>query len=306
MTCTILCRDVSRGLIGGAVISHYPCVGSAVLAVRQGIGVVAGQSFAVGGAARRGMELLARGQQAAEVVSELSRGASASRWQFAVVDIHGAAAMFTGESCVPWAGEYRGDDIFVLGNMLAGPAVVEAAAAAYAECDADPADRLMMSLRAAERAGGDVRGPQSAALVLAAIDGASFARTAIHVDDHADPVGELARLVAVKAAHDRLAEAASLAAAGRLDAARQRFEWIQNVTGDGNLEPTVWLAIALARAGQVGEALRRLDTVYRVAPRWREFVGRACTVGIAPGAIDPATTGAPGSSRHEASGGGGA
>ena len=293
MTCTILCRDVHAGLIGGAVISHYPCVGAAVLAARQGVGVVAGQSFAAGGAARRGLELLALGHEPADVVSELRQGASASRWQFGVLDVRGTAGMFTGESCVPWAGGYRGDDMVVLGNMLAGPAVVEAAAEAFAQGDADIAGRLVMSLQAAENAGGDVRGPQSAALVLASIDGALFEQTSVHVDDHADPVAELARLVAVQAAHGDIAQASSLAASGGVDAARPIFERIQHVNGPGNLEPTVWLAIALARAGQVGEAIGRLDEVYRAAPRWREFVRRVCAVGIAPDGIDPATTEAP-------------
>jgi uncharacterized Ntn-hydrolase superfamily protein len=141
-----------------------------------------------------GIEWLSSGLAPADVVQRLTAAdAGRSQRQLHVLGAHGAAAAHTGADCVDWSGHAAGDDFSVAGNMLAGPAVLQATAEAYLGSAGRPlAERLIAALAAGEAAGGDKRGKQSAALRIQADE--DYAALDLRVDDHAEPIVELLRL----------------------------------------------------------------------------------------------------------------
>jgi uncharacterized Ntn-hydrolase superfamily protein len=197
MTWSIIARDERTGRIGIAVATCAFAVGARVPHIRTGVGAIATQAMTNPYWGSRGLALLAAGGSAAEAISML-RAADEGREhrQVHALDRRGSFAAATGRACVPWCGHLIGFGYSIAGNMLAGPEVVEATARAYMEASETPfARRLIGALVAGEAAGGDKRGRQSAALLVH--DGEEHAALDIRVDDHADPLSELARLEAV-------------------------------------------------------------------------------------------------------------
>jgi uncharacterized Ntn-hydrolase superfamily protein len=189
---------------GVAVASKFLAAGAVVPVARAGVGAVATQAFANLRYGPDGMAALARGDRAEAVVSALIAAdeASAQR-QVGVVDTAGGSASFTGAECFAWAGGLTGDGYAIQGNILAGPQVVAAMRDAWLSADGPLADRLLSCLLAGDRAGGDRRGRQSAALLVVAeaagYGGGSDVAVDLRVDDHGDPVPELHRLLGVHA-----------------------------------------------------------------------------------------------------------
>jgi uncharacterized Ntn-hydrolase superfamily protein len=196
MTFSIVGRDGDA--FGVAVASKFLAVGSAVPAARAGVGAVATQAHANLAYRVQGLDLLAQGRSPAEVVDTLT-GADDGRVrrQLGVVGPAGAAS-YTGEECMDWAGGRSGDDYAVQGNILVGEPVVAAMEQAWTSGAGQPlAQRLLAALRAGDAAGGDRRGRQSAALVVARPGGGyggDDTEVDLRVDDHDDPVSELVRL----------------------------------------------------------------------------------------------------------------
>ena len=187
---------------GGAVASKFLAVGGIVLWGRAGAGVVATQAMANVGYGPAGLELMARGSGASEVVAVLT-GDDDQRdhRQLGVVDARGHAANFTGSECYEWAGGRSGEGFSCQGNILAGSRVVDAMAEAFGSATGPLADRLVAALAAGEGAGGDRRGKESAALLVVA-EGAGYGggndrAVDLRVDDHSEPVAELRRLLAL-------------------------------------------------------------------------------------------------------------
>jgi uncharacterized Ntn-hydrolase superfamily protein len=185
---------------GVAVASKFLAVGSAVPWGRAGAGAVATQAMANLAYGPDGLDLLAAGLAAQVVVDRLT-GADDDRdhRQLGVVDGAGQAATFTGSQCLPWAGGQAGDGFAAQGNILTGPGVVDALVGAWRGSAAPLARRLLAALAAGDRAGGDRRGRQSAALRVwkagAAYGGVLDNAIDLRVDDHRAPVDELARLL---------------------------------------------------------------------------------------------------------------
>jgi uncharacterized Ntn-hydrolase superfamily protein len=184
---------------GVAVASKFPAVGSFVPWAEAGKGGIATQALANLRYISAGSELLARGTGAADVVTALVESDDdRDHRQLGVVDARGGAATFTGAECMDWAGGRTGDGYCCQGNILAGPNVVEDAAAAFEATEGELADRLLAALAAGEAAGGDRRGRQSAAIVVVRENGGYLGLSDrvvdLRVDDHADPIGELHRL----------------------------------------------------------------------------------------------------------------
>jgi uncharacterized Ntn-hydrolase superfamily protein len=201
MTWSIVARDRTSGGFGVAVASKFFAVGAVCPYLASGAGALSTQSLVNPLLGGRGLRLLEAGVPAAVVVEALI-GADAGRAvrQFHVVDRDGGTAAHTGAACIPWAGHRAEPVVSVAGNMLVGPAVVDESLRAFeAHPEAPLAERLLRALDAGDRAGGDKRGRQSAALVTVA--GEPYRDLDIRVDDHADPIGELWRLYEV--AHDR-------------------------------------------------------------------------------------------------------
>ncbi len=201
-TFSIVACDLDAGEWGVAVQSRYFAVGAAVPYARAGVGAVATQAWFHPDHGRRALALLAEGQAAPAVLERLLAGDPARRVrQLAVVDARGQVAAWTGPDCIEWAGHRWGRHFSCQGNILAGPEVVSAMAEAFEGGGGRLADRLVAALRAGQGAGGDRRGKQSAALLVVR-EGTGFAGIGdrgvdIRVDDHPEPIEELARLLEV-------------------------------------------------------------------------------------------------------------
>lgn len=199
MTFSLVARDPATGDLGVVVASRFLAVGSVVPFARAGVGAVATQALANVTYGPDALALLADGVPAAEVVARLTTlDEHRDHRQLGVVDAHGGAASFTGSACSAWAGGRTGPGCAAQGNILAGATVVDALLEAYLAATGSFADRLLAGLTAADRAGGDRRGRQSAAVVVVRPAGGYLGGDDrwldLRVDDHPDPVAELDRL----------------------------------------------------------------------------------------------------------------
>jgi uncharacterized Ntn-hydrolase superfamily protein len=199
MTFSIVAIDDSTGDLGVAVASKFLAVGAVVPWATAGLGAIATQALANVRFGPDGLAALGAGGSAQAVVDALT-GADpgAAQRQLGIVDVHGGSASFTGTGCLPWAGGRTGPGFAVQGNILSGPEVADAMVDAFGTAKGPLPDRLLAALLAGDRAGGDRRGRQSAALLVVREGGgygdADDRWIDLRVDDHADPVPELIRL----------------------------------------------------------------------------------------------------------------
>ena len=198
-TFSIVAFDPDTESLGVAVQSKFLAVGALVPYARAGVGAVATQALANVTYGPRGLELMAQGRTAGETVELLTEeDEDKAQRQVGVVDAAGHAAAFTGEGCHDWAGSLTGEHYAIQGNILAGRQVVEAMASAYEASDDDLAGRLLAALDAGQEAGGDPRGKQSAALLVVreggGYGGGNDRLVDLRVDDHPEPIKELARI----------------------------------------------------------------------------------------------------------------
>lgn len=197
MTWSIVARDPASGQIGVAVTTCAFAVGARVPFVATGVGAVASQAFVNPYYGPRGLELMRAGASAEDVIRIVAANDEGrGERQAHVMDAKGRFAAYTGATCVDWCGHLIRDDFSVAGNMLAGPAVIEETAKAFAaNAHLDLARRFIAALKAGQAAGGDKRGKQSAAILIH--DAEEYPYVDLRVDDHAEPLDELARLEAV-------------------------------------------------------------------------------------------------------------
>jgi uncharacterized Ntn-hydrolase superfamily protein len=199
-----LVAKASNGDLGVAVASKFLAVGSAVPWVTGGIGAVATQSYANTSYGPRALQAMANGVALEEIAAEFSSSDDGiAQRQYGLVNASGQAFTFTGTECHAWAGGRTGAGYAAQGNLLAGPQVVAALAETFeARGDLQFPERLLAALLAADRAGGDMRGRQSAALYVARVDGGyggfNDRYIDLRVDDHSDPVIELERLLGIQ------------------------------------------------------------------------------------------------------------
>ena len=201
MTWSIIARDSATGHFGIAVATRFFAVGARVPHIAAGLGAVATQALVNPYYGIDGVKLLREGREPGDIVKTLIAADSGreSR-QLHIMDAAGRIAAFTGKECVDWCGHIQGDGFSIAGNMLAGAAVLDDTAKAYAANASLPfARRLIAAMRAGEAAGGDKRGKQSAALLIHGEE--EWSDLDLRVDDHADPLAELERLEAVS--HER-------------------------------------------------------------------------------------------------------
>jgi uncharacterized Ntn-hydrolase superfamily protein len=207
-TFSIAAADPESGEVGVAVASRFFAVGSVVPFAKAGVGAVATQSFANTTYGPRGLELLERGVKPDEVVSVLTRGDDErDKRQLGVVAANGVAATYTGTKCNKWAGGRSGPNYAVQGNILTGEAVVAAMERSFLETKGKTlAERLYAAIVAGDREGGDSRGRQSMALLVARAKGGYGGLTDraidLRVDDHADPIVEMGRLLGIGLVND--------------------------------------------------------------------------------------------------------
>ena len=193
MTWSIVARDAS-GALGVAVASRFFAVGALCPHARSGVGALATQALVNPLYATRGLDLLTGGASPADVVASLiAADDGRDQRQLHVVDARGRIAAHTGTACIDWCGHVAGDEFSIAGNMLAGPQVLDATAAAFATGGTlSFAVRLIQALEAGDAAGGDKRGKQAAALLIFTTEDYPFLD--LRVDDHEEPFKELRRL----------------------------------------------------------------------------------------------------------------
>ena len=274
MTYSIVARDPQTGRFGVAVQSHYLGVGPVVPWLEAGVGAVATQASVNISFGPLGLELLRAGRSAAEVVAALvASDPQAQVRQLGVVDARGQAAAHTGADCIPACGHLVGDGFTVQGNLLERDTCWPAMAATYQSALAEGApfeERLLRAMEAAEAEGGDVRGRQSAALMVVSADLQPAAWRGrlmdMRIEDHPDPVPELRRIVTMQLAYNQLDEEGDSARAGH--SAAERYELARQMSPDA-YELVFWRGVELATGGDVEGGRRELQIAFAADQRWR-------------------------------------
>lgn len=289
-TYSIVARDSATGRLGVAVQSHWFSVGPSVAWARAGVGAVATQSFVDPSYGPLGLELLATGRSAGQALAGLIEADPHPEVrQVGVVDARGRTAVHTGERAIREACDHAETGFSVQANLMHRPGVCEAMRRAYATATGDLAGRLLAALRAAEEVGGDIRGRQSAALLVVAAEpsGRPWADRVfdLRVDDHAEPLSELARLLSVARAYRHMDAGDEAVTEGDVDEAVERYRAAEELLPD-RAEPRFWHAVTLVGAGRVEEALPLFAEAYERHAAWRELVPRLPAAGLLPD--DPA------------------
>lgn len=294
MTYSIVARDEATGQLGVACESHFFAPGAGVTWAGPGVGAIATQAFIDGRYGGDGMDMLAAGSSAAEVLERLRvDDPHPEVRQVGLVGRSGDAATWTGGACIAHAGGLVDGPVAVQGNMLTDDTVLPAMIEAYRRSDGDLAERLMAAMEAAEAAGGDIRGSQGAALLV--VDGVRVADPWNHkpvdlrVDDHADPIAELRRLLGYRRAFD--AVSGTMFAPGLMvgayaephpgdrDRALAALEDAAQAM-EGNPEARFWRGVLLARSGDPTAARDQLAEAVQSNPRLREFLDRLADAGF--------------------------
>jgi uncharacterized Ntn-hydrolase superfamily protein len=287
-TYSIVARDPVSGDLGVAVQSHWFSVGSVVTWGRPGVGTVATQSVAEPAYGPRTLERLAAGEEPGPALrAQLAQDELAEVRQVAVVNGAGNLAVHTGADCIPYAGHVTGAGFSCQANMMARPGVPEAMADAFVASEGDLPARLLAALEAAEVAGGDVRGRQSAALLVPGV-------VELRVEDHADPLGELGRLLRLHRAYALAEQADELLGGNDPAGAGELYRRAAELAPESD-ELLFWAGLSLAHAGDLDggvDAVRRaaavhsgwLDLLDRLTP---QFAPAGAAVRRALGRSDP-------------------
>ncbi|MCP3060510.1 DUF1028 domain-containing protein [Myxococcus sp. K38C18041901] len=285
-TYSIVARDPATGDLGVAVQSHWFSVGATVPWAEAGVGAVATQSFVDPSYGRLGLDLMRAGRSAPDALKGLLAADSASQVrQVAMVDAQGRVSAHTGSNCIAAAGHLMGEGFSVQANMMQKDTVWPAMAKAYRASKGDLAERMLAALEAAESQGGDLRGKQSAALIIVSAkpSGRPWAdrRFDLRVDDHPEPLKELRRLVTLQRAYNFMNEGDLALEHKDTDAALAAYASAEKLA-PGNAEMTFWHAISLVGVGRVEQALPLLQRAYAADPRWRELLTRLPAAGLLP------------------------
>lgn len=268
-----------------AVQSHFFSVGSVVSWAEPGVGAVATQSLVEPAFGPNGLELMRDGKSAPAALQQLieSDTGEAVR-QVALVDRGGRVAVHTGMRCIAHAGHALGEQVSAQANMMKGDTVPRAMIRAYSESSGRPLpERMLAALEAAEGEGGDIRGRQSAAMVV--VTGRASGNPTqdrpvdLRVDDHRDPVRELRRLLGLQRAYAHASAGDDLAGAGDMEGALVEYEAAHRAEPD-NLELAFWYGLALAGNGREDEAIRVLRAPFQAHPGWVELMKRLPAAGL--------------------------
>jgi uncharacterized Ntn-hydrolase superfamily protein len=277
-TYSIVARDPSTGELGVAVQSHWFSVGSNVSWAEAGVGAVATQSFIDPAYGPLGLQLMRAGRSAPDALKALLAGdAQRDVRQVGMVDAQGRAATHTGTLCIPAAGGQEGKQYVVQANLMEQPTVWPAMARAYEAARGDLADRLLAALDAAEAEGGDIRGRQSAAIVVvkARSSGRPWADRVfdLRVEDNQAPLVELRRLVKLQRAYNHMTAGDDCVALADWPCAEREYGAARTLEPQ-HAEMAFWYAVALASAGRLETARPLFAQAFEADPRWRELVKR--------------------------------
>jgi uncharacterized Ntn-hydrolase superfamily protein len=283
-TYSIVARDSVTGELGVAVQSHWFSVGPVVPWARAGVGAVATQSLVLVSYGPLGLDLMEQGMSAREAREKLvDEDSHASVRQVAMIDRDGNVAAHTGDSCIAHASHRTGAGYSVQANMMLTGRVPAAMAAAYESAEGDLAERMIAALEAAESAGGDIRGRQSAAiLVVRAVPSDepwSDVIMDLRIEDHPQPVEELRRLVRLARAYEFENLGDEAMAGGDLAAAMEAYGEAAKLAPD-NLELAFWQGVSLINVGRDDEGISIITPVIERDPNWKELLGRLPRSGL--------------------------
>ena len=285
-TYSIVARDAATGQLGVAVQSHWFSVGSSVLWAEPGIGAVATQSFIDPNYGPLGLQLMRNGKTALQAMTALlAADEHADVRQLGMVDANGVVANHTGENAIIEHCEMAGEGYTVQANLMWKPTVCTAMVAAYESADGDLAERMMLALEAAEGEGGDIRGKQSAAMLVVSDDRSLPAWGGriidLRVEDLAEPLVELRRLLIMARAYNFMNEGDEHMTVGAVEEAVAAYAAAEALVPDSH-EMIFWHAATLAGAGQVDESLPIFARAFELWPQWRELIPRLPASGLLP------------------------
>lgn len=269
-TYSIVARHPETGTLGGAVQTHQMSVGRIIPIAVPGVGVVNSQSLANISFNAMAMAMLREKLPPQNIIDALvASDPNAHRRQVAVINHEGDAAAFSGEKCIAEFGHYVGEGYSVQANMMTKPTVIDAMRDAYENAEGDLAQRMLAALQAAQAEDGDIRGMQSAALVV--VPGSKDvraweARYDLRVDEHDNPVEELARLVRLRRAQLIDGEGQQLMGEGETDAALAKWAEARQLAPELE-EVAFWQAVTLADANPSKDAVAQAAAIYHEGVR---------------------------------------
>jgi uncharacterized Ntn-hydrolase superfamily protein len=285
-TFSIVARDPQTGELGVAVQSHWFSVGAVVPWAEAGVGAVATQSFVDPSYGKLGLELMRAGRSAPDALKELlAKDTARDVRQVAMIDALGRVNAWTGGKDIPAAGHIVGENFSVQANLMANERIWPAMAEAFRRTKGDLAERMMAALEAAQGAGGDIRGRQSAALIVVTgkPTGKPWADRVfdLRVDDQPEPLKELRRLVTLQRAYNHM-NAGDLAVERKdNEGALREYSAAERLVPD-NAEMIYWHAVALVNMNRVEESLPLFRKVFRMDRNWMELTPRLAKVGLLP------------------------
>jgi len=287
-TYSIVARDAATGEMGVAVQSHWFSVGSIVTWAEAGVGAIATQSFVEPAYGYEGLKLLKDGVPAPQALERMvAADAGRDGRQVAFIDAQGRVSAYTGAKAIAAAGHHVGTQYAVQANMMANDRVWPAMAKAFESTQGDLATRMLAALAAAQSVGGDIRGKQSAAILV--VKGTSTGRPwagadrvfDLRVEDHPDPVGELTRLVRLQRAYTHANTGDQLFTEGKIAGALQEYAAATRYAPEIQELP-FWQAVTLAASGRVAEAEPIFRQVFAKEPQWADLVPRLPAAGLLP------------------------
>jgi len=285
-TYSIVARDPETGEMGTAVQSHFFGTGAVVPWAEAGVGAIATQAMAEVSYGPCGLESMRMGKSAPNALRELLEADQGRDIrQVAMIDADGRIAAHTGTSCIAYAGHHVGDQFSVQANMMLTDEVVPAMRDAFVLAKGPLPERMLAALDAAESVGGDIRGRQSAAMLV--VDGERTNKpwghrlVELRVEDDPQPLKELRRLLVLRRAYAYMSEADKLAMSGEIDAAGEIMTEAKALAPD-NLEIAYWYGVSLAVNGRMDAAAAELNRVFAEDPNWAELLRRLPDANLVP------------------------
>jgi len=285
-TYSIVAYDKETGQLGVAVQSHWFSVGLLVPWVEAGVGAVATQSFVEVSYGPLGLELMRSGKSAEEALSALvSADKNEDVRQVAMVDAQGRVAAHTGKNCIPEAGHFIGDGFTCQANLMLKNTVWDAMAKTFQNTKGELADRLVAALEAAQNEGGDIRGKQSAALIVVSGDSSGVwwkdRLFDLRIEDHPTPVQELKRLLRLNKAYNHMNQGDEYLTENKIEEAMKAYTKAMEMYPD-NAEMVFWPAVTLAATGNVEKSLLLFKKVFAMDENWSILLPRLAKVGQLP------------------------
>jgi uncharacterized Ntn-hydrolase superfamily protein len=289
-TYSIVARDPKTGELGVAVQSHWFAVGPLVAWAEAGVGAVATQSFVDSSYGPLGLSVMKAGRSGPDTLKGLlAADENREVRQVAIIDADGKVAAHTGSKCIPMAGHHVGENYSVQANLMINDKVWPAMSKAFESSKGDLAERMLAALEAAQAAGGDIRGKQAAAIIV--VSGKPSGKPwldrvfDLRVDDHAEPVVELRRLVKLQRAYNLMNEGDLAVERKDHEAALRAYAGAEALAPE-SAEMIYWHAVALVNMKRVDQSLPLFAKVFKMDPNWKTLTPRLVGVELLP--EDPA------------------